>query len=54
VLAEYLHNTMKNVNGLTGPILGWDEKGDRRGTIHVAYVIDDKGNFVLNSVQPTP
>lgn len=54
VLAEYLHNTMKNVNGLTGPILGWDEKGDRLGTIHVAYVIDDKGNFVLNSVQPTP
>lgn len=54
VLAEYLHNTMKNVNGLTGPILGWDEKGDRLGTIHVAYVIDDKGNFVLNPVQPTP
>ncbi len=54
VLAEYLHNTMKNVNGLTGPILGWDEKGDRLGTIHVAYVIDDKGNFVLNSVQPAP
>ncbi len=54
VLAEYLHNEMKNVNGLTGPILGWDEKGDRLGTIHVAYVIDSQGNFVLSERQPSP
>jgi branched-chain amino acid transport system substrate-binding protein len=54
VLAEYLHNEMKNVNGLTGPILGWDEKGDRLGTIHVAYVIDSQGNFVLSDKQPSP
>lgn len=54
VLADYLHNTMKDVNGLTGPILGWDEKGDRLGTIHVAYVIDEKGQFVLNGQQPSP
>lgn len=54
VLAEYLHNQLKNVNGLTGPILGFDEKGDRLGTIHVAYVIDDKGNFVMYDKQPSP
>jgi len=52
-LAEYMHKSMKNVNGLTGPIIGFDEKGDRLGTIHVAYVIDDKGNFVLNDKQPS-
>lgn len=54
VLAEYLHNQMKDVAGLTGPILGWDAKGDRLGTIHVAYVIDDKGQFILNPEQPKP
>ncbi len=54
VLAEYLHKEMKDVNGLTGPILGWDEKGDRLGTIHVAYVIDSQGNFVLSDKQPSP
>lgn len=54
VLAEYLHTTMKDVAGLTGPILGWDEKGDRLGTIHVAYIIDDKGQFILNAEQPKP
>ncbi len=53
-LATYLHNEMKNVAGLTGPILGFDDKGDRLGTIHVAYVIDDAGNFVLYDKQPSP
>ena len=54
VLAEFLHNEAKDINGLTGPILGWDEKGDRLGTIHVAYIIDENGDFVLNAEQPTP
>ncbi len=54
VLAEFLHNEAKDIPGLTGPILGWDEKGDRLGTIHVAYVIDENGNFVLNPEQPSP
>lgn len=54
MLADYIHHQLKNVNGLTGPILGFDEKGDRLGTIHVAYVIDDKGNFVLYDKQPSP
>jgi branched-chain amino acid transport system substrate-binding protein len=54
VLADYLHKDMKNVNGLTGPILGFDEKGDRLGTIHVAYIIDENGQFILNPQQPSP
>ena len=45
-LAEYLHKDFKNFPGITGPILGFDEKGDRNGTIHKAYVINDKGEFV--------
>jgi len=54
VLAEYLHNEAKDIPGLTGPILGWDEKGDRLGTIHVAYVINENGEFILNPEQPSP
>jgi branched-chain amino acid transport system substrate-binding protein len=53
VLAEFLHQA-KNINGITGPILGWDEKGDRLGTIHVAYIINEKGEFILNPQQPSP
>jgi len=52
VLAEFLHNKARDIPGLTGPILGWDEKGDRIGTIHVAYIIDENGDFVLNAEQP--
>ncbi len=54
VLADFLHNEAKDIPGLTGPILGWDEKGDRLGTIHVAYVINENGEFVLNPEQPQP
>jgi branched-chain amino acid transport system substrate-binding protein len=46
VLAEWLHKNLKDYPGITGPILGFDEKGDRLGTIHKAYVIDDQGAFV--------
>ncbi len=52
VLANFLHNEAKDINGITGPILGWDEKGDRIGTIHLAYIIDAGGNFVVNPQQP--
>jgi branched-chain amino acid transport system substrate-binding protein len=45
-LAEYLHKDFKSMPGITGPILGFDEKGDRNGTIHKAYVINDQGAFV--------
>ncbi len=46
VLAEYLHKDFKNMAGISGPILGFDERGDRNGTIHKAYVVDDQGAFV--------
>jgi branched-chain amino acid transport system substrate-binding protein len=52
VLANFLHNEAKNLNGITGPILGWDEKGDRLGTIHLAYIIDENGEFVVYPEQP--
>jgi len=52
VLADFLHNEAKDINGITGPILGWDEKGDRLGTIHLAYIIDENGNFVVYPEQP--
>ena len=53
-IAEYLHTGLKNLDGLTGPVLGFDEKGDRLGTIHVAYVVDERGEFVRNPQQPRP
>jgi branched-chain amino acid transport system substrate-binding protein len=45
-LAEYLHKDFKELAGISGPILGFDAKGDRNGTIHKAYVINDQGAFV--------
>lgn len=52
VLANFLHDEAKDLNGITGPILGWDEKGDRLGTIHLAYIIDENGEFAVNPQQP--
>jgi branched-chain amino acid transport system substrate-binding protein len=52
VLAEYLHKDFKNFPGITGPILGFDEKGDRLGTIHKAYIIEDDGAIKPNPKQP--
>jgi len=52
VLADFLHDEAEDIDGLTGPIEGWDEKGDRLGTIHVAYTIDENGDFVLHEQQP--
>ncbi len=45
-IAEYLHTQLKDFPGVTGPILGFDEKGDRLGTIHKAYIVNDRGEFV--------
>jgi branched-chain amino acid transport system substrate-binding protein len=45
-LAAYLHKDFKQMAGISGPILGFDEKGDRNGTIHKAYVVNDQGAFV--------
>lgn len=44
-LAEYLHKNIKDFPGITGPIT-FDEKGDRLGTVHKAYVINEKGEFI--------
>lgn len=52
VLAEYLHASLQNLNGLSGPILGFDAKGDRLGTIHVGYQINENGQFALSPQQP--
>jgi branched-chain amino acid transport system substrate-binding protein len=53
-LAEYLHTEFKDYPGITGPIIGFDEKGDRLGTIHKAYVISEAGEFVPAEEQPAP
>ena len=52
VLAAYLHTGLKDLPGITGPILGYDEKGDRLGTIHRAYVITPQGAIVPYPKQP--
>ena len=51
-LAEYLHTNLKDFPGITGPILGFDAKGDRLGSIHKAYVITDTGDIQLYPKQP--
>lgn len=45
-IARYLHNDLKNFPGITGPILGFDENGDRLGTIHKAYIVNERGEIV--------
>jgi len=45
-LAEFLH-TLKDFPGITGPIAGYDEKGDRQGIGIVAYVVTEEGDLVL-------
>lgn len=46
VMAEFMHKEFKDYPGITGPIIGFDEKGDRLGTIHKAYVITEEGKIV--------
>ncbi len=52
-MAEYLHTSFKDFPGITGPIIGFDEKGDRLGTIHKAYVIADTGEIQPYPKQPS-
>lgn len=54
VLAEYLHTEFKDYPGLSGPILGFDENGDRLGTIHALYQISDEGVISYYPEQPAP
>ncbi len=43
-LAAHLH-AIQDYPGITGPIEGYDEKGDRMGTGHVMYVVTEEGDF---------
>jgi branched-chain amino acid transport system substrate-binding protein len=45
VLTEYVRG-LQNFPGITGTVFGFDEAGDRVGTVHVAYVVDEEGAFV--------
>jgi len=54
VLAEYLHNDFADYPGLSGPIIGFDEKGDRLGTIHALYEINAEGVIAYYPEQPQP
>ena len=45
VLAEQIRG-MQGLTGVTGTIEGFDERGDRQGTVHVAYRVNEEGSFV--------
>ncbi|HDL90453.1 MAG TPA: branched-chain amino acid ABC transporter substrate-binding protein [Thermodesulforhabdus norvegica] len=46
VLADYLHNKLKDFPGLTGKI-SFNEKGDRVGEVYRVYRVNEKGEFIL-------
>lgn len=45
-IAEYLHNDLKDFDGLTGKI-SFDSKGDRVGDLYRLYKVEREGKFVL-------
>ncbi|HHY94732.1 MAG TPA: branched-chain amino acid ABC transporter substrate-binding protein [Firmicutes bacterium] len=45
-IADYLHQELKDFPGVTGPIPGFDEKGERTGSAYHVYVVNDKGEIV--------
>ena len=45
-VGAYLHNTLKDFQGLTGKI-SFNAKGDRVGEVYKAYKVDAKGNFIM-------
>jgi branched-chain amino acid transport system substrate-binding protein len=45
-VGAYLHNNLKDFQGLTGKI-SFNAKGDRVGEVYKAYKVDAKGNFVM-------
>ncbi|MDR1395323.1 MAG: branched-chain amino acid ABC transporter substrate-binding protein [Deltaproteobacteria bacterium] len=47
-IADYLHKTLKDYPGLTGPI-SFNEKGDRIGEVYRLYRADSEGAFVLQN-----
>ncbi len=44
-IADYLHNDLKDFEGLSGKI-SFDKKGDRVGDLYRLYEVDAKGNFI--------
>ena len=46
VLAAFLR-TLEDFPGITGPIAGYDENGDRQGIGIVAYTVNEEGDLVL-------
>ncbi len=54
MLAGFLHTSFKDYPGLTGPIAGFDAKGDRLGTIHKAYIFAADGTLKPYGKQPAP
>ncbi|MDR2504210.1 MAG: branched-chain amino acid ABC transporter substrate-binding protein [Deltaproteobacteria bacterium] len=45
-MAAYLHDKLKDFDGLTGKI-SFDAKGDRVGDLYRLYMVDAKGQFIL-------
>jgi branched-chain amino acid transport system substrate-binding protein len=45
-VGAYLHNNLKDFQGLTGKI-SFNAKGDRVGEVYKAYKVDAKGNFIM-------
>jgi branched-chain amino acid transport system substrate-binding protein len=48
-IAEYLHKSLKDYPGLSGPI-SFDEKGDREGEVYRLYKVDAEGKFVMQKL----
>lgn len=45
-IADYLHNDLKNLPGLTGQI-SFDKKGDRVGDLYRVYKVNADGQFII-------
>jgi len=45
-VSDYLHNKLKDYDGLTGKI-SFDAKGDRVGDLYRVYEVDNTGKFIL-------
>lgn len=48
-VAAYLHESLKNYSGLSGPI-SFDAKGDREGEVYRVYKVDAEGHFVMQKL----
>lgn len=45
-VAEYLHNTLKDYPGITGPI-SFDKNGERVGSLYRVYVVQPDGSYKI-------